>query len=449
MKAEIIMKTLKFFSVFVVAGLLFASCDSLFEERDHRYEGPDIAEFDPLSASHVIAADAEGQQTYQANVNLISRHGNAQSDLSVNFELVESTGESDQFDLGESSVTIAQDTVSTFIPITLNVDEIDQGESFSITVQLVNGGDVDPSLNHDTFTLNVERQVEISGMIEDEDGEALDEIEVQLSGSSSAETVTSDGAYFFSVFAGGSYTITPVDPGVADENDNGNNNEENAHIANDDVLYFFEPMSLSFEDVSTPITDANFVALDPVSISGSITEEDMGPGIFTLENNNEDNPWENVTVSVYDISGDDPVAFASVTPNSDGDYAIYVKPGVDYLVEPSADHFVFDPDSVEFSDISADETADFEATPVVNLSGVITDADTGAPLEGISVELSAGFDSETVETDAEGNYLFRVSPGEDYTITPSDDNYSFSPSSVSYSDVSRDRTTNFEGEADE
>lgn len=440
------MRTLKLCSTFIVAGILFASCDSLFEERDHRYDGPDIAEFDPLSASHIIPADAEGPQIYQATVNLISRDGNAQSDLSVNYDLVETTGDSDQFDLEGSSVTIASDTVATSIPITLNADNIDEGESFSITLQLVSGGDVAPSQNHDTFTLNVERQVEISGMIEDENGNALDEIEVVLGGAASAETMTQDGSYFFSVFAGGSYSVTPVDPGIPEENDNGNGSAE-SHIANDNVLYFFDPTTLVYEEVTEPITDANFVALDPVTISGNITEEVNGPGIF--ENDEEDNPWEDVTVRVYDVSGEEPQVFSSVAPNADGDYAVSVKPGVDYLVRPYADHFAFDPENITFSEISTDETANFDAIPVVNLSGVITDAETGNALEGITVELTAGFDSATVETDESGNYLFRVSPGEDYTISPTSDDYSFSPSSVSYEDVTRDRTTNFEADASE
>ena len=430
----------------MVAGLFLASCDGLFEERDHTYEGPDLAEFDPLSSTHTINAASEDAEVFGATVNLISADGNAQSDLTVNFELVETDAESDQFDLDGESVTISQDTVATALPITLNADNIDQGESFSITLQLVEGGDVTPDENHDTFTLNVSKEVELSGMIEDEDAEALAGLEVALDGSVSGATETGeDGSFFFSVPAGGDYSITPVDPGIPENgNDNGDESAE-AHVANDSVLYFFDPASIVVSEVMEAQTDNNFTGLDPVTISGNITEEDMGPGIFE---NGEDNPWDGVTVTIYDVSGEEPAEFASVTPNADGDYEVGVKPNVDYMVVPTAHSYVFDPENITFDEISDDETADFEASPVINLDGVITDADTGDPVEGVTVEISSGFGTdETVETDADGSYLFRVSPEEDYTISPTSDDYSFSPSSVSYEDVTRDRTTNFEADA--
>ncbi len=441
------MRITKLLSVFAVAGFFLASCDGLFEEREHVYEGPDLAEFDPVSATHTINAASQDAEVFGATVNLISAEGNAQSDLTVNFELVETDADSDQFDLDGESITISQDTVSTVLPITVNADNIDQGESFSITVQLVEGGDVDPEENHDTFTLEVEKEVELSGNIEDEDDEAISDIGVALGGSASGETATDeDGNFFFSVPAGGDYSITPLDPGIPDENGNGEQSAE-SHVANDTVLYFFDPESAVFAEVAEAQTDISFTGLDPVTISGNITEEDAGPGIF--ENDNGENPWDGVTVTIYDVSGDDPAEFATVTPNADGDYQVAVKPYVDYAVIPTADNFVFDPEEATFDEIGDDETADFEASPVVNLDGVITDADTGDPVAGVEVEISSGFGTdETVETGEDGSYLFRVSPEEDYTITPTSDDYSFSPSSVSYEDVTRDRTTNFEAEAD-
>lgn len=57
--------------------------------------------------------------------------------------------------------------------------------------------------------------------------------------------------------------------------------------------------------------------------------------------------------------------------------------------------------------------------PLANLYGVVTDADTGLPLEGVRVTLA----SVVVYTDSSGGYLFEgLAPGA-YTITFEKDGY--------------------------
>ncbi|MET0649337.1 MAG: SBBP repeat-containing protein, partial [Pyrinomonadaceae bacterium] len=67
-----------------------------------------------------------------------------------------------------------------------------------------------------------------------------------------------------------------------------------------------------------------------------------------------------------------------------------------------------------------------------NISGRVTDQ---VGLGGVTVTLS-GARAATTQTDAGGNYFFGgLTPGEDYVVTPSKENYRFSPASTAVNDL--------------
>ncbi|MGB8507636.1 MAG: LamG-like jellyroll fold domain-containing protein [Pyrinomonadaceae bacterium] len=67
----------------------------------------------------------------------------------------------------------------------------------------------------------------------------------------------------------------------------------------------------------------------------------------------------------------------------------------------------------------------------------------GNPLAGIGVNLDSPAMLSTF-TDARGYYVFRVPPGKDYTITPSEQNfYAFTPQSRSFNSLDSDQTADF------
>lgn len=92
--------------------------------------------------------------------------------------------------------------------------------------------------NIDKFTLTPSRQFHVSGIIS-QDGEGLSGITVALNGASSATTVTDEGGYyeFNTLVEGKNYTITPTADGKV-----------------------FTPPYLSFEEVSSSMTDQDFEA---------------------------------------------------------------------------------------------------------------------------------------------------------------------------------------------
>jgi hypothetical protein len=74
------------------------------------------------------------------------------------------------------------------------------------------------------------------------------------------------------------------------------------------------------------------------------------------------------------------------------------------------------------------------------ISGQVTKGSGG--IAGISMTLS-GSQSNTTQTDANGNYSFTVNAGGNYTVTPSSSGYNFRPVSRSFTNLSGNQTANF------
>ena len=134
----------------------------------------------------------------------------------------------------------------------------------------------------------------------------------------------------------------------------------------------------------------------------------------------------------------------TATSDALGNYSFPgVLAGGNYTVTPALSNYTFAPPSAAFNNLSADQTADFTATLNRHaISGRIVDGDNNS-LAGVTVTLS-GSQAATTTTDAGGNYSFTNLPaGGTYTVTPALANYSFTPPSQTFNNLSSDRTANF------
>src|SRR6185369_12293367 len=109
----------------------------------------------------------------------------------------------------------------------------------------------------------------------------------------------------------------------------------------------------------------------------------------------------------------------------------------DYVVTPSKLGYTFVRPSETINGLRASvfnvDFAGAEAAPV-NISGRVTAADGTSGLKNIRLNLS-GSQTQSQLTDTNGNYIFSVLVGGNYTITPSDTNLTFSPPSRTFGNV--------------
>ncbi|WP_165360987.1 carboxypeptidase regulatory-like domain-containing protein, partial [Candidatus Chloroploca sp. Khr17] len=112
---------------------------------------------------------------------------------------------------------------------------------------------------------------------------------------------------------------------------------------------------------------------------------------------------------------------------SSGDYTISGVPAGSYTLTPSKDGFSFSPTSLSVT-VNGDLTGqNFTATPLTfTISGRVTDAN-GNGLGGVTI--SDG--TRIANTTSSGDYTISDVPAGSYTLTPSKDGFSFSPTSLS------------------
>jgi uncharacterized repeat protein (TIGR01451 family) len=132
----------------------------------------------------------------------------------------------------------------------------------------------------------------------------------------------------------------------------------------------------------------------------------------------------NVTVAVAGS------AFDSTRTGADGSYVLANLPGGGtFTVTPSATGYAFTPASTSFANMISGQTADFSATCVPAISGLVRDR-LDAALPGVTVTL-AGPAGGTAVTDVNGRYTFsNVVLGQSFTLTPSRSGFTFDPVSV-------------------
>jgi hypothetical protein len=158
------------------------------------------------------------------------------------------------------------------------------------------------------------------------------------------------------------------------------------------------------------------------AISGTITSSSAGlPG---------------VTVTLSGGQG------ATSTTGSSGAYSFTVNAGGSYTVTPSMTGYTFSPPSVSVPNIAANQTANFAASAPYTIIGQVTEA--GAGVAGATVSLSGSATGSTV-TNSSGNYSLSAAAGGSYVATPSMTNFTFTPASASYANLSANQVANFAG----
>jgi hypothetical protein len=197
-----------------------------------------------------------------------------------------------------------------------------------------------------------------------------------------------------------------------------------------------------FNGLSVPAT--HFVTATATDLSGNTSEfgacrqATAAPNAFTISGQILDgaNGLGGVTVT---LGGSQTT---TTTTDAGGNYSFAgVASGGNYVVTPSLANYTFAPASQAFNNLSANQTANFNATLNTHtISGQVAEA--GNALAGVTITLS-GSQSATAITDAFGNYAFNVSAGGNYTVTPALANYTFNPSSAPFNNLSSNATANF------
>ena len=210
---------------------------------------------------------------------------------------------------------------------------------------------------------------------------------VTLSGAASASTTAnSSGSFTFTGLANGSYTVTPSEAGFT--------------------------MSPAYQAVTVNganITGVNFTAtVQTFTVSGSIS------------------PAADATGTTLSLSG---TASASTTPNASGSYSFNGLANGSYAVTPSNTAYTFSPTSQAVTVSNANVTGvNFNATsasPTYTISGTIGPASVGS---GATVSLSGTAVSSTI-ANSSGSYSFTGLSSGSYTVTPSSQTATFSPTS--------------------
>jgi outer membrane protein assembly factor BamB len=234
----------------------------------------------------------------------------------------------------------------------------------------------------------------ISGYIRDGAGAGLEGVLVSASNGGGSDTTDSSGYYEITVYYGWSGTVTPTKSG-----------------------WGFNPQSRTYGNVASDQPNQDYLAFQP-KISGYV--RDIGGAGMA-----------GVSVSADSGGGSD-------TTDSSGYYEITVPYLWSGSVTPSRVGWGFTPPSRPYSNVAADQISqDYTAFQPV-ISGYVRDA-TGSASVGVLVSAGDGGGSDT--TDATGYYEVTVPYNWSGTVTPSKEDWGFTPASRSYGGVVSDRTS--------
>ena len=305
---------------------------------------------------------------------------------------------------GGKTAAAATDPLGNFV-----FTDLPRGGSFTLTPAKLVGNTFTPaSKTFDNLTTDqtivftaVPTNFKLGGRVTS-GGTGLSGVTVTLTGSKLATATTdSAGAYTFNVPVHGDFTVTP----------------SKTH-------YTFDRANVTFTGVNADRT-ADFVAtLNRHKLTGSVKR----PNGVALSG---------VTVT---LSGGQA---GTATTDSNGAYTFANLPaGAAYAVTPSKPGYDFAPASKSYTDLGADQTADFTVTPSnIALTGHV--ASGGAPLAGVTVTLS-GSKTGTATTDAQGSFSFNITSEGSYTVTASKTHYTFAPPSLTFSNPTSARTASFD-----
>ncbi|NIN53121.1 MAG: hypothetical protein GTO23_08195, partial [Nitrososphaeria archaeon] len=172
-------------------------------------------------------------------------------------------------------------------------------------------------------------------------------------------------------------------------------------------------------DISRQLTSAtpNLLCEAPLSISGAVKTE-AGTGL------------EGVTITFSNEGG-------TATTDSEGSYSQQVSYGWSGTATPSKTGYIFSPSERTYDSITSDQVdQDYTATVVYTISGSVK-TEAGVGIEEVTITFSG--EQGTAITDSEGSYSHIVVEGWSGTATPSKTCYTFSPSSLTYTNVTSDQ----------
>ncbi len=170
----------------------------------------------------------------------------------------------------------------------------------------------------------------------------------------------------------------------------------------------------------------------------------------------EPTPGETYSISGRVVNGGAPFTFVKLSGtqggevglDENGNYKFLGLPaGGTYTVTPySANniyHYTFSPPSQTFTNLSANQTADFTQTLVAHsISGRVTDPN-GVGVAGITIVLNMN-PGNTVQTDSNGNYIFtNVAAGQSYRVGPASLDYTFNPFAIDITNLNGNAIANF------
>ncbi len=229
----------------------------------------------------------------------------------------------------------------------------------------------------------------ISGQISSS-GAGLSGVTMTLKGANSTTTTTDgSGNYTFSGLAKGSYTITPNKTG-----------------------FTFSPTNSAQTIESADITAINFTAtsVSTFSIFGTLSSGGTGLSGVTMM-----------------LTG---AGSATTATDVNGTYIFTGLANGNYSIMPNKTGFTFSPPNTSLTINGADITAiNYTATAVSTFSIFGSVSSGGAGLSGVTMTRT-GSGSATLNTDANGTYIFAGLANGDYTITPSKTGFTFAPTSA-------------------
>ena len=247
-------------------------------------------------------------------------------------------------------------------------------------------------------TLNRHR---IFGRVTNVNNQPIPGVSVMLTGFANATTTTdTSGDFSFANLAEGqSYTIAPSLK-----------------------YYSFDPQSQTLADLSSEMYAHFILAPAYYSISGEIRKPDGSP-------------MSGASVTLAGPQG------AVASSDANGFYSFNNLPAApNYLVTVSRVNYALTP-AASVIDLDSDKQANFTAALLnYQITGQTTVKGTALP--GVSITIT-GPQTLTSTTDADGESFFSMPAEQTYTVTPSRDNYTFSPASRTFTNLSTHHVAEF------
>ncbi|PLW95929.1 MAG: hypothetical protein C0593_12865 [Marinilabiliales bacterium] len=252
--------------------------------------------------------------------------------------------------------------------------------------------------NHGTVNINYTPMVQISGTVSDSaSGNALQGVNISF-GNGGGNTITDDnGNFLHSLPQGLSGSVVPSNQG-----------------------YHFIPQLKNYNNIQSDITDVDFQrAPDMISIGGTIADA-------------TGNPIPEATIWLGENFGYATVAGTQWLAN--------VPAGTSGTITPIKKGVIFSPETATWQNITANTTGiNFTGTPTsqtFTISGTITEAETGAPLQGVTLTFTGNEGSAI--TNAAGYYSHEVPYAWSGNVFPDIYTHLFTPRKKHYFNVKED-----------